>query len=513
MTMRRAFAIVIVAMANVALLLPMAEGGAFAQTRIAPTRIAPPSAPTPQRMAPQPNMAPRVVVPRPVVPRDIVPRIFTPDMDASGARELPPPSQQRSSSRPSTRARSAPPIRARIPPPRPGSFAAPEPISAGSFDPDAFVEAELLMTMRAGLMRSDADAIAGQNGLTISEAEPIGLIDTLVLRLAINDGRSLEEVIAALENDPRVVYVGRNRIFRSQGQSKAASPQYAITRLNVRAAHELATGRGVTIAVIDTAADLDHPALAKAVIRSKTLREDAMPSDHATQIIGLIVAGGLLLGAAPAAEILSLPAFLQEAGGHGSYSTTMILLRALDLSDRDGARVVNMSFAGGEDRLLTEALDAMDRRGRVMVAAAGNGGPGAAPAFPASHHAVIAVTAVDASDGLYAMANRGAYVTLAAPGVDVLAPAARGAYSLATGTSHATAYVSAAAALMLETSPEATAEKIRSALIATAIDLGPSGHDPQFGSGRVAPLAAIREIEDVSRTDAPGDGHPIVEAR
>ncbi|HSP26595.1 MAG TPA: S8 family serine peptidase, partial [Saliniramus sp.] len=162
------------------------------------------------------------------------------------------------------------------------------------------------------------------------------------------------------------------------------------------------------------------------------------------------------------------------------------------LAGQADARVVNMSFAGGEDRLLAAALDELDANGAVLVAASGNGGPDAAPAFPASHPAVIAVTAVDATDGLYAMANRGAYVEIAAPGVDLLAPSAGGSYSLATGTSHATAYVSAAAALMLEMFPDATTADIRAGLRASAIDLGPAGPDPAFGAGRVAPLAALR---------------------
>lgn len=496
--MQRAVAFVALALAQVVLLLPAADGGAVAQTRVSPPRIAPPPITAPPRhTAPGPSLVPRIVTPRPVVPRSVDtlrPQTRQPVRAVPVPDALPEASPRQRSSRIPTRSLAAPPLLGLIPPPRPGSFAAPEATPVGIFDPDAFVEAELLMTMRAGFGRTDADAIAAQNGLTISEAERIGLIGALVLRLSIDDGRSPDGVVAELESDPRVAYVGRNRIFRSQGQSSRVSPQYALARLDVDAAHEFATGKGVTIAVIDTAADLDHPALADAKLRSEMLRNDAAPADHATQIIGLIAAGGLLLGAAPAADILSLPAFAQDDEGHGSSSTTMILLRALDFSDRAGAQVINMSFAGGEDRLLADAIDAMEGRGRVMVAAAGNGGPEAVPAFPAAHSAVIAVTAVDAADGLYAMANRGAYVELAAPGVDVLAPALRGAYSLGTGTSHATAYVSAAAALMLEIHPEATAGEIRAALVGSAVDLGSVGADAQFGAGRIAPLAGLRLI-------------------
>jgi hypothetical protein len=506
MTMRSVTTIVaLVFLANVAMLAPIVDGAAIAQTRVAPTRIAPPVTPPPPRVAPAPrrNIAPRIA-PRPIMPRTPAPTRVAPHRAAPGTSPVAParpeaqprtqpPAQERPPPRISTRSATEPPRNGPIPPARPGSFAAPEPTPVNLFDPEAFADSEILMTMRAGFGRVEAEAIAAENDLAIVEAEPIGLLDTIVLRLRIDDGRTPDEIIALLDGDLRVAYVGRNRIFRSQGQPKRKSPQYALVQLEIPAAHELATGTGVTIAVIDTAADLAHPALAPARITTASLRDDAAASDHGTQIIGLIAAGGgLLLGAAPKADILSIPAFIMDPEGSGSSSTTMILLRALDLVDRADARVVNMSFAGAEDRLLAAALDAMDGEGAVLVAAAGNGGPGAPPAFPAAHPAVIAVTAVDSDDGLYAMANRGAYVEIAAPGVDVLAPAAGGTYSLATGTSHATAYVSAAAALMLERFPDATAAEIRAALETSATDLGPVGRDPDFGAGRVAPLTALQ---------------------
>ena len=497
--MRRAAAATVIALAALAL-LSHGDGKADAQTRVAPPRVAPPpvTAPPP-RIAPPPrmNIAPRPLRPGAAAPRQAAPGPAPAQTEAQPRTQT--PAQQRPSSR-STSARSTsgavlrPPPRGPVPPPRPGSFAAPESTPANLFDPDAFADSELLMTMRAGFGRIDAEAVAAGNDLTIVEAEAIGLIDTLVLRLRIDDGRSLDDIIALLGGDPRVAYIGRNRIFRSQGRTASKGPQYALAQLGIPAAHALATGAGVTIAVIDTAADLDHPALASASIRTASLRDDAAASDHATQIIGLIAAGGLMLGAAPEADILSLPAFIQDESGPGSSSTTMILLQALDRAEQAGASVLNMSFAGGEDRLLAAALDALEAAGAVLVAAAGNGGPGAAPAFPASHPAVIAVTAVDAAEGLYAMANRGAYVEIAAPGVDLLAPASGGAYSLATGTSHAAAYVSAAAALMLERFPGAGSLEIRAALQATAVDLGPPGLDHGYGAGRVSPLAALHAM-------------------
>ena len=105
---------------------------------------------------------------------------------------------------------------------------------------------------------------------------------------------------------------------------------------------------------------------------------------------------------------------------------------------------------------------------------------------------VIAVTATDSIDALYADANQGNYIALAAPGVDVLAPALHEAYQMATGTSFAAAHVSGVIALMLESDPRMPVQKIRDVLQSGALDLGPRGRDEQFGAGRVNALAVLR---------------------
>jgi subtilisin family serine protease len=104
---------------------------------------------------------------------------------------------------------------------------------------------------------------------------------------------------------------------------------------------------------------------------------------------------------------------------------------------------------------------------------------------------VIAVTATDIDDTLFSGANRGNYITVAAPGVDVLVPAPDGAYQFTTGTSVAAAEVSGVVALLLERNPSLTPAEVRRILIGTAKDLGPKGRDPGFGAGLVDALRAL----------------------
>jgi subtilisin family serine protease len=123
-------------------------------------------------------------------------------------------------------------------------------------------------------------------------------------------------------------------------------------------------------------------------------------------------------------------------------------------------------------------------RNLPVVAAAGNGGPGAAPAYPAAYPSVLAVTAVDQRLRLYRYANRGDYLQLAAPGVDIWTPTAGGSGDYRQGTSFATPYVTAVVVGLLsrERLPLAT---LTQRLANNARDLGAPGRDPLYGWGLV----------------------------
>src|SRR5207245_7172010 len=138
-----------------------------------------------------------------------------------------------------------------------------------------------------------------------------------------------------------------------------------------------------------------------------------------------------------------------------------------DYAVAHGAQIVNMSFAGPKDELIERAIAATAARGIVMVAAAGNAGAKSPPLYPAANANVIAVSATDAQDRLFAASNRGSYVAVAAPGVDIFLPAPDGKYQLISGTSFSAAYVSGLLALMLERNPSLKPEDLRAILTRT----------------------------------------------
>jgi hypothetical protein len=395
-----------------------------------------------------------------------------------------------------------------VPPPLPPAItrtpdAPPQPPVVGL---DEYVPDEVLVTIARNQPQTTDDAIAQTHGLLLLERLDLALIDLRVVRYRILDRRAVPTVLTALQADPRAGDPQPNFIYRaSQGPPaiQSAQLQYALAKVDLTSAHLLAHGRGALVAVIDSGIDASHPDLAAAIAQSFDAigDGDVKPDPHGTAVAGIIRARGTVQGIAPQARLLNVRAFKPSEKGRPASATSTMLLKSFEWSIDRGARVLNLSFAGPRDPLLEKAVRAAHARRTILVAAAGNAGPSAPPAYPAAYSEVIAVTATDSADRLYKEANRGAYIAVAAPGVDVLAPTAGHAHQLHSGTSFAAAHVSGIIALMLERNPHLSAETARLALTAAASDLGAPGPDEEFGAGRANAYAALRLLEQAG---APG---------
>jgi subtilisin family serine protease len=348
----------------------------------------------------------------------------------------------------------------------------------------------------------------------------LALIDARVFRLRIVDGAPVPRVVAALERDPRVVFAQPNYLFAlAQAHEAAAavpagvapaaeqappsvpSLQYAIAKLQVPQAHQLARGARVLVAVIDSRVDAEHPELAGAIAKLIDVVNDKDPAPHlhGTAMAGAIVAKSRLIGIAPEARLVVVCAFTAKTGASAS-STSLDLSDALDRAVQEGVRIINLSFAGPADPIVATSLKAAHGRGIVLVAAAGNAGPKSPPLYPGADPNVIAVTATDADDNVYQGANRGRYIAVAAPGVDVLVPAPRASYELSTGTSVAAAHVSGVAALLLAHNPSLDPDRVRKILTESAQGLGPAGSIEDYGSGLADAYKALMAADP----NAPG---------
>jgi subtilisin family serine protease len=111
--------------------------------------------------------------------------------------------------------------------------------------------------------------------------------------------------------------------------------------------------------------------------------------------------------------------------------------------------------------------------------------------YPAAYPDVMAVGAVDRWDQRARFSNQGAYIAVAAPGVDIYNTYKSGQYKQISGTSQAAPHVAGLAALIWARNPSYDAGRVRSAIQATAVDLGAPGWDQQFGWGRINVLSAV----------------------
>jgi len=385
---------------------------------------------------------------------------------------------------------------AQAPSPAPVAASKAQPARRGFDVPPAgetrYVANEVVLDIPASVPTQSLDAIAARHTMTRVETNSFALMGRTLHRWRLDGGGSVASMIRALRGEAEIAGAQPNYVYRLQQEPPtAANPeQYASDKLKLAEAHRLATGSRILVAVIDSGVDSSHPDLAGAVAANFDAATDAAsPHPHGTAMAGAIAAHRTVLGVAPRVGLLTVRAFGEGTGS--AEGTTFNIIKGLDWAAAQGARIVNMSFAGPPDPRLHDALARAARKGMVLVATAGNAGAKSPPLYPAADPSVIAVTATDPDDALFTGAIRGDHIAVAAPGVDVLVPAPDAAYQLTTGTSVAAAEVSGVVALLMERNPALRPADVRAILMRTAKDLGPKGHDRNFGAGLVDAFRAV----------------------
>lgn len=304
---------------------------------------------------------------------------------------------------------------------------------------------------RAQAMRQ-ARRIARDHHLTLVTdwMMPVINLDCFVMRLS--PGMSAEKMAAELSQDRAVAWSQPMHDYRTLSNGPEhddplypAQPARALWHLD--ALHRLATGRGVTVAVVDSGIDTRHPDLAGQIkvnlnfISNRTL----IAERHGTAVAGIIAARADnragIAGIAPAARLLGLRACWQADPATAAASCdSLSLAKALHYAIDHRAAIINLSLGGPPDRLLAALLDAGMARGAAVVAAYDPRQPDGG--FPASHSGVIAVSGSPVS-----ARRRTIYV---APARDIPATQPGGGWTLVDGTSYAAAHVSGLIALIEE---------------------------------------------------------------
>lgn len=256
-------------------------------------------------------------------------------------------------------------------------------------------------------------------------------------------------------------------------------------------------GTGARVGMVDTGIDASHPALKGQSIVSRSFLSKGLRRakvDHGTATASLLVGNNQALdlaGLISGAKLFVGDVFRQRGADNVDTTVEWIVL-ALDWLASQHVQIINLGLGGPRNLLIEAAINRLMARNIIIVAAAGNGGPTAKPVYPAAQKGVIAVTAVDTQLQPYRKANRGNYISLAAPGVDIWVAKASGQGHYVSGTSYAAPFVTASLVAAKLNKPKTPWRDIQSNLINATRDLGRPGRDPVFGWGLVQAMGKCK---------------------
>ncbi|MFS0783728.1 S8 family peptidase [Bacillus sp. 1P06AnD] len=304
------------------------------------------------------------------------------------------------------------------------------------------------------------------------------------------------------------------KTYSKLGKIKAITPSYIYKKLEVapdpkanlqyqhgllhsEAAQKLAGKNKVTVAVIDTGIDKNHPDLKKNLLPGYNAANPAnqpVAGDHGTHVAGIIAAekgngiGGY--GMAPNVKILPIDVF---DGGYGASDAA--IADAILYAVSHGAKVINMSLGGyGSTPILEDAVKTAIKKGVVVVAAAGNENTDDV-STPAGYEGVISVGSVNSDKKLSSYSNYGPSVDVVAPGEEVYSSLydyeKKSTYTYGSGTSMASPVVAGAVALLKTKYPNLTPAQVEYVLEKTAEDLGAKGFDTKYANGLINIVKAM----------------------
>jgi subtilisin family serine protease len=309
-------------------------------------------------------------------------------------------------------------------------------------------------TASLAMRKRTAQGLARKNGFTLVDGWPMPLlgVDCYVMRIA--DGDSIEAAVERVSRDPNVAWSEPMQLYQAMSASPPeGDPLYPIepAALGWRLAdlHKVATGRGVSVAVIDSKVEVTHPDLAGSFIADKDFLGGNTPAAerHGTAVAGIIGARGDngigIEGIAPDAQLMALRACWQVGGKAGNGTTlceSLSLARALQYAIDHNAKVINLSLSGPPGPLLAKLIGIALSRNMTVVSAFDPTLPKGG--FPASLPGVIAV----ADQSLQNMPGN----VYGAPGRDIPTTQPGGKWYLVNGTSFSVAHVSGLIALVRE---------------------------------------------------------------
>jgi subtilisin family serine protease len=306
-------------------------------------------------------------------------------------------------------------------------------------------------TASLAMRNRTARGIARKNGFTLLDGWPMPLLGVDCYVMQVADGQSIAGAIERVSRDPNVAWSEPMQLYQGMGGVASADPLYAIEpaaqKWRLNDLHKVATGRGVSVAVIDSKVEVNHPDLEGRFVADKDFLDTDPPRAelHGTAVAGIIGAIGNngigIEGIAPDARLLALRACWQTTGKSGAtLCESLGLARALQYAIEHNAKVINLSLSGPPGPLLTKLIAIALARNTAVVAAFDPSLPKGG--FPASKPGVIAV-----GDQAVQKIHANVY---GAPGRDIPTTQPGGKWYLVNGSSYSAAHVSGLIALVRE---------------------------------------------------------------
>ena len=354
-----------------------------------------------------------------------------------------------------------------------------------------FVKNELLLVYDFGMSVNSVKAITKKYKLKRKGGMAIKSVRKGVV-IADTQGQNPLELMEEINTAQKAFKAATNNFF-TPATTKRVVLDYPLAQTGIGRARTISRGKGVVIGMVDTPVDRFHPSLRGSNIEQHIIVDPKTTESkfHGTSIAGVLVSQHHQIGVAPDAKLLSVSAFSSRPGHPNALrGKSSDIVKAIAYCIERKVDILNLSFTGGRDNFVETIVREAVRRGITVVAAGGNQGRTNSSVYPAVIGGVVGVTAVDRLKRRYPKADKGRFIDIAAPGVNVLTLAPGGRFQKSTGTSMAAAHLSGIMALMKEYRRNFKPSQLNQ----TSIDLGSRGRDIEFGNGLVNASAALRQL-------------------
>lgn len=388
------------------------------------------------------------------------------------------------------------------------------------------VPGQIIVKYRQGMVGASAQMSAALNQMGVQRLRPLGSSASSMDLVQVAAGQSTEVAAQQLAQNPMIEFA--EPVFtmpfpevqpaRDAGEAlqPAAYPndplfgrQYAHKVANSQAGWQAGKGNPrVLIGIVDSGVDVNHPDLRGKIAGVYNGADNNQDVEdvigHGTHVAGIAAAAthnGLgVAGVAPDCGILAV----KVSSGKSSYPSTAGIANGIMWAADNGARVINLSLGSSrQSAAITEAVRYALSKDIVVVAATGNDAR-RIQSYPAATEGVIAVGSTDANDNRSRFSNYGPWVSVTAPGSDILSTfplnsnlIGQTEYGAISGTSMATPFVAGLVGLIRSQYPNMPATVVRQVLESTADDRGTPGFDEEFGHGRVNVGSAIRRASEM----------------